>query len=81
MRTIIEGDIFPACSSSGAIKQAEFMTTTTRNISPHRSRSNSNNSELDSVLNDYISIPSSPSSVSLLIPSNTRYLIYIYIVK
>ncbi len=67
MRTIVEADIYPDCSSSGAKKQSEFMTTT-----PHRSRSNSNNSEQESLLNDYIFIPSSPSSASLLIPSNTR---------
>lgn len=71
--TIIEADIFPVCSpSSGARKQSDFMTTTSRNISPHRSRSNSNHSEQDSVLSDYIFIPSSPSSVSLLLPSNAR---------
>ncbi|CAF1124956.1 unnamed protein product [Rotaria sp. Silwood1] len=72
MRTIIEADIFPACPSFGAINQSKFMTTTiTRNRSPHRSRSNSNSSEPGSVLSDNISIPSSPSSVSLLLPTNT----------
>ncbi len=72
MRTILEVDIFPVGPSSGAIKQSEFMPTTTRNISPHRSRTNSNHSEQDSVLSDYIFIPSSQSSVSLLLPTNTR---------
>jgi len=67
MRTIIEADIFPVCSSSGATKQSEFMTTT-RNISPNRSRTNSNDSEEDSVLSDYIILP---TSVSLSHPSNT----------
>jgi hypothetical protein len=72
MRTINEADIFPVYQSSGARKLSESMTTTTRNMSPHRSRSNSNHSERDSVLSDYFFIPSSSSSVSLLIPSNTR---------
>ncbi|CAF2816882.1 unnamed protein product [Rotaria sp. Silwood2] len=73
MRTIIEADIFPVCPSFGAINQSEFLTTTTRNISPHRSRSNSNSSEPASVLSDYIFIPSSPSSASLLLPANTSF--------
>ncbi len=72
MRTINEADVFPVCPSSGARKQSESMTMTTRDMSPHRSRSNSNHSERDSVLSDYFFIPSSPSSISLLIPSNRR---------
>ncbi|CAF3986317.1 unnamed protein product [Rotaria sordida] len=73
MRTIIETDIFPVCPSFGAINQSDFVTTATRNISPHRSRSNSNSSEPASVLSDYIFIPSSPSSASLLFPTNTSF--------
>lgn len=76
MRTIIEADLFPVSPSPGAKEQSESMMTTTTtsrgNISPHRSRSNSNHSDQDSVLSDYVFIPSSPSSISLLLPSNTR---------
>ncbi len=72
MRTIIEADRFPVCSSSGTTKQPQFLTTTTKNLSPQHSRTNSNDSEEDSVLSDYIFIPSSPSSGSLIFPSNTR---------
>jgi hypothetical protein len=73
MRTIVEADIFPVCPSLGAVNQSEFMTTTTRNVSPHRSRLNSNISEQESVSSDFSFIPSSsPSSTSLLPSSNTR---------
>lgn len=69
MRTIIETDRLPVCSSSGAINQTQFMSTA-KDISPHRSRSNSNSSGQESITSDYIFIPSSPSSASF--PSNTR---------
>lgn len=73
MRTIVEADIYPVGSSLGAIHQSEFITTAaTRCITPQRSRSNSNSSEPASVLSDYIFLPSSPSSASLVNPSNTR---------
>jgi hypothetical protein len=74
MRTIVEADIFPVCPSLGAVNQSEFMTTTTRNVSPHRSRLNSNISEQESVSSDFSFIPSSSSSssTSLLPSSNTR---------
>jgi hypothetical protein len=68
MRTIIDTDIFPVCPSLGAINLSEFMTAITRDISPHRNRLNSNNSEQESISGDFIFIPSSPSS-----RSNTRY--------
>lgn len=76
MRTIIEADIFPVCPSIGAINQSECTTTTTtttmRNISPHRTRSNSNSSEPTSISSDDISISTCPSSPSLILPSSTR---------
>ncbi|CAF2151274.1 unnamed protein product [Rotaria magnacalcarata] len=76
MRTIIEADIFHVCTSLGAINQLECTTTTTtligrRDISPHRTRSNSNSSEPASILSDDVFMPSSPSSASLLLPSST----------
>jgi hypothetical protein len=71
MRTIIETDRSPVYSSSGAINQTGIMSIK-KTISPHRSRSNSNSSEQESISSDYIFIPSSPSSASLVPPSNTR---------
>jgi hypothetical protein len=60
--TIAEGDIIPLSPSIGDKKQSELMTNTTI----HRSRTNSNHSERDSVLSNCTFIPSSPSSASCL---------------
>lgn len=70
--TITEADIISLSPSIGASKQSELMTTTTTDVSTHRSRTNSNHSEQDSVLSDSTFIPSSPSSASLLPSSNAR---------
>jgi hypothetical protein len=71
MRTITEADIVPLSPSLGARKQSESMATTT-DVSPQRSRINSNHSERDSVLSDYSFLPSSPSSASLSPSPNAR---------
>ncbi|UJR26685.1 hypothetical protein I4U23_008001 [Adineta vaga] len=62
MRTITEADILPVRPLEGARTSTESMSTN-KTISPHLSRSNSNNSIQESVTEDYIVVPSSPSSI------------------
>ena len=69
--TITEGDIIPESPSIGDRKQSELMPTTT---TIHRSRTNSNHSERDSVLSDCTYLPSSSSSSTSCLPSpNVRF--------